>query len=608
MNKILNGLDTETIDGYCRIIAKPNSWKNVNSFEEIWEFIRGENYWTYNLRFDAEGILKYLPDDIIRDKVMEKKIEFQYDRFNIVYIPSKFLRISDTKNKHNSVRIYDLTSFCNFFSLNKACETFKIPLKHDNVTVRNFIKHQKDWNLEEYLKKGNNLKIIGDYCQDDADKVNKLGIIIMNLCKNIMGIEIHSPTSKAKITCEIIKKLKIPYPVGRWHPNRVAYWCAKMCYKGGMFETYKKGLFQNCIDVDIQSAYPDVMSEFENLLNGWIFKVTDEKKLRLFQYGWLFVEHSCPYFPVKHLVPNIGNYLLEGKEVTIRYPGQYTVVYPEGTRYDFITLSEYYWLKKWGYKVGFIMGYGWRKVKNDFPKPFAWIKELYEKRTKYPKKEFPIENSLIKIGMNGGYGKTVQKKGESELENFYYGSYITAETRIKILDFIHENNLFEQVIQIATDGILFIDDGRKLEGDFTKNKLGAWDMEKIDEAFILMNGISQVKKGNDTITKLRGFHIHDKDLIHLIQKNRYKDKFTVLIKDKVIHMSEAIRNHIKYTKEDINRFVKQEKIVYLNSDKKRKWKELKNFDELLENIHTSKPYDISEIKREIIINEARAIL
>lgn len=611
VNKIFNGLDTETINGYCRIIAKPNEWRSVKRWDAIWDFIKGENYWTYNLRFDAEGILKYLPEEILKDKVLNKKIEFSWDRFKFVYIPGKYFGITNKLSHHKGVKMYDLTSFYNFLSLENASKSFNIPPKHDNVVVKNFINHQKDWNLEDYLNKKNNLEIIGAYCQDDADKVFKLGKNLKEMLHDILGITLDNPTSKAKITCEIMDQTGIPFPKGINHKDKLSYKFAKMTYKGGMFETYQRGIFGKCKDVDVQSAYPHKMYGFENLLNGLMIEIKSEEVMSRFKYGWLFVEHDCQYFPVKSPMPNYEEFIIDNEPFTLKYPNQSKIVYPKGTRYDFITLDEYYWLKKWNYKVKFLMGYGWRKIKDEFAEPFRWIKDVYEKRTKYPKKESPVQNSLLKIGMNGGYGKLVQRKGQSPIENFYYGSYVTAQTRLQILEFIHENNLFDLLIQIATDGILFQDDGRELKGDFTKGKLGAWEVKEFDEVFVLMNGVYQTNEKGTISTKLRGFHTVDTDLIHLLQKNRYKNEVRIPIKDKVVHMTEAIRNHNIYTKDDINKFIKVEKIIYLNNDKKRKWQNFENFDQLLEGNFKGEPYDISEVERDINFEaalEAAAIL
>ena len=46
------------------------------------------------------------------------------------------------------------------------------------------------------------------------------------------------------------------------------------------------------------------------------------------------------------------------------------------------------------------------------------------------------------------------------MQNFFYGSYITAPTRIQIMEMILNEKLQDKLISIATDGIL-------IDGKFT---------------------------------------------------------------------------------------------------------------------------------------------
>jgi hypothetical protein len=62
---VFEGLDTETINGYARIIATSQEYININSFDEILDFLfdykyNDSTFMLWNLRYDVQSIIKYL--------------------------------------------------------------------------------------------------------------------------------------------------------------------------------------------------------------------------------------------------------------------------------------------------------------------------------------------------------------------------------------------------------------------------------------------------------------------------------------------------------------------------------------------------------------------
>ena len=59
------GFDTETLEGYARVIATNEEYIPVSNFSDILDFLnlkkhRGVIFWTWNLRYDTQAILKHL--------------------------------------------------------------------------------------------------------------------------------------------------------------------------------------------------------------------------------------------------------------------------------------------------------------------------------------------------------------------------------------------------------------------------------------------------------------------------------------------------------------------------------------------------------------------
>ena len=129
--------DTETIDGYCKLIAcSDSSFKFVNSLDEILVFLTKVKYsqsvnFFWNIDYDFFAIIKYLPPELLRLFYQFKFI--RYGDYEIKWIPKKAFEIKKNKRTY---RFFDLWQFYRM-SLNKASQKYlndsKIEIDIENV-------------------------------------------------------------------------------------------------------------------------------------------------------------------------------------------------------------------------------------------------------------------------------------------------------------------------------------------------------------------------------------------------------------------------------------------------------------------------------------------
>jgi hypothetical protein len=264
-------------------------------------------------------------------------------------------------------------------------------------------------------------------------------------------------------------------------------------------------------------------------------------------------------------------------------------------------------MKKYGYTCELICGFIWKQYQDKYPNPFGWIKEIYNKKTEIKRKltaegkdtKKDMNYLMCKIGMNGSYGKTVQTMGEVRpMFNQYYGSYITALTRIQVASFIIDNKLEDKVLNLATDGILF--DG--IYNFSSSEELGEMEINFYDSALLLGNGMQQLNKiGKDgkvkVSSRLRGVSSDHKFDIWTELKTRGELSSYDKIKRRPLHLGEALMHYKIFKEEDdlINTFISFGRKLDVNADTKRKWKQFKNFGELLNTQIKGERWTVKEI-------------
>ena len=606
-----HGFDTETPMGRLKVIATENEALEVDTFQGVLNFLsqhkfRGSVFFTFNLRFDAEHLLK-LTDNIefLRKLYFEgaapKGIEWN-ETTHIRYIPTKFLRICFGKEKHRScVSMYDIAQFYGGWSLDKVAGKYlgeyKNPISGKRLgEEKGYYEDNRDETLE--------------YCRKDAELTLKVSELMKRTIETAEmkkgSLSFRNPISQAKISEMYIydnfRYPKVPEKLEFWH------WLSEQAYHGGIFSTLKRGMFNRPLySYDINSAYPFQMDKLPHWANGAFHTVGEPDEFDT-RYGWFLCKFDCPYisypdyshpymveFCYKDVNPdNCENIMLNPKRV----------VYPSGSRRQWVTKIEYEWMLKHGYEPIFENGFVWVEENKEYESPFSWVKDVYYARRKIKNADSEdIKQWALKIAMNGAYGKTAQKKkGRGALTNFFYASYITAGTRLQISSVMLQKP--DSIVEVATDSLLSLE---PLSVNVS-GTLGDWSSFEYTKGLIIGSGIRQQwNKDGTFITHARGLtYKSDWDMMKEIEKG-YNDKekrpnidcdYLYFEKTRPIHLGEVLFHYKILSLKDLGVFTLVSKKLSVNTDKKRRWeRSYENFRDIL----TSEPMDSEPIRMEDVI-------
>jgi hypothetical protein len=238
-------------------------------------------------------------------------------------------------------------------------------------------------------------------------------------------------------------------------------------YYGGRFEITAHGPVGTLYEYDINSAYPDAMSELPMENGTW-----------LYNDGNLMNDYCLVHAVVTCKSKWLG-------AVPHREPSGKCVCYPH-------KVYGWYWAHELiaADKAGLIGDITWHESYRYVPgtdyKPFAELRTLYDVRVQVGK-DTP-QGKAIKLVYNSGYGKVAQSVGQPKFGNVLYASLITSHCRTKILNAIasHPKGA-KAVAMIATDGIYFTSphDGLPL----SSTELGKWAHSKREEMFLIKPGM-----------------------------------------------------------------------------------------------------------------------
>ena len=575
-----SSLDTETPEGNIALLCTPSECYNIETWEDFTSRFMvtknlGTTFFTWNLRFDSQAILKLLPYDKLIELWKAKKHKISYKGYRITYIPKKLLTISEIEGKKGAIKLLDAAQYYENKSLDSQAEKYLGEKKLDTISGEEIGKSRAyyDGNYDEIVR----------YCKRDAELTLKLALLAMDNIRKL-GFNPSNPISPASISRKYQRKRGFPLNLKKMKGlEKKANAFAMLAYKGGVFATYQRGFFkQPLYDYDVNSCYPAIMIDLPDWRNGR-FEFIEEKP-EDYEYGWIWCDIDTEYIPyqdkehytIKEIYEGIG-------EWEMRYTAK-KVTYPTGLRTAIITTEEYRWLRENGEYVKWLgEGMGWvdEGVSSEgvrYENPFAWLKEMYAKRKEEKEKGNSAMATTMKLLMNSLYGSTVQRKnGIGDLSNFCYGSYITGRARIQMFDVKKRNP--DAILNIATDGLLSTE---KLTMRVSE-ELGEWEYNEYTKGLVIGNGIRQLWRADGLFeTHARGITSdRSYDLLAALEKVKDKSEFPVG-KIRVIQLGTMVNAHIKWEHEHLNTFVKQSRALNVNTDKKRLWeREYTNFGDLL---------------------------
>lgn len=555
-SKRVMALDTETLEGYCKLLADSSGRylffeePGAESLDMILDFMtshrfRGSHNVFYNLNYDINAIIKFLPPENILDLALYNKTETEL--LELLYIPKKIFRIQDKASNH-SYSFYDIAQFYGG-SLEVNGKKYLGLVKNEKGLDRRLIGTRSDYWLEHE-------EDIISYCVQDCKITKGLGELLQETVQRATGYYAKGFVSKASITKDILRRIvklpditRIPIEALRFAYNT---------YHGGRFEILKKGAIGQASLYDIVSAYPYHISNLVGLDNGSWRRVSDMTERAV--YGFYLAKVSVKYSsisPISHKLRNgVMVYpILESKNIYITK--HELEAYKDSLSFDIITGWEYY------------------TSKPEYPLK-EYIETLFKCKSQTPKTSF--EYDLYKILMNSIYGAFLEKVHKPEediwlagkLFNPVWATMITALTRIDLWEYAHKD--LSSVIGFATDSILF--NGKP---DLpTGSKLGAWSFEDSGETIVIKSGIYQINEKYKSRGLQKGKKVlapngsEYSDLFSYIRSQPFNTVYPVIL-ERPVSYREALAHVNTLGLEDINIFTKFQYDIDINRDFKRLW-------------------------------------
>jgi len=560
----INGLDTETLDGYARLLSDhEGNYILTHDINEILAYMthrrfRSAHNFFFNLRFDMNAIIKYLPRKNLVD--MWKKGRTQYKGYRLKYIPKKLFSITRSKHVH---KYYDIAQFYET-SLDEASRDYLDQKKNpDNIDRKKLGTSARYWRKH--------MVNIIKYCTLDAKLARQLGELLQNTLINKIKLTPQGYISKAGVSKEYVRKNTVVPDI-----RKIDYKVLKMAfnaYHGGRFEILLKGWLDICTLIDLNSAYPSIIRNLVDVTRGKWKPVRNLHEEAI--YGYYLVKVATRY---QDICP-----------IAYQHKGLVTC-FPVIEFTTFLTKNE---LLNYDKAIHHNIITGWEYYDNDPKYPFRKIIDrLYHNKQITPKDHY--EYKLYKKIMNSIYGSFYEKIkiGDiwraGKLFNPIYATEITADTRIKCYN--ESLKYPKKVAGFATDSLL-------LQGkhDMPESKmLGEWSLDRVSDTTILRSGIYKMgdkvkKRGMAKTEKLKTEYGEFDTIFDYLREKPALTQYPINI-NRPVNFVEALLHSKKRTKADINVFIDHNYTIDINRDHKRLWSD--TFEcggELLEKKIESRP-------------------
>jgi len=564
IDKPVTGLDTETLNGYCRLICDDSGRSLIcNRLEPILKFMthvrfRNTHNFFFNLKYDAQAIVKYLDQEQLQQLYDEHKLAV--GKYVIKYIPKKLFSITIHNHVH---KFYDVAQFYET-SLETAAQRYLGEGKELGGLDRARIgTDRRYWSRHR--------QAITKYCIVDAQLTKRLGDNLHRTFRDRLGIRPRAYVSKAGISKDYFRlNCEIP------DIKNVPEWALAMAfnaYAGGRFEVPRKGYIGPGYNIDICSAYPGIMATLPDITQGEWRKVREPDADALLGYYQAVV--YIPYMPLTPLPVKARSGL---------------TIYPAGQFCTFLNKREYDTYKD---IIDIKILHGVEFYAKEPVHPFKeTIERLYELKRSIPKDNY--EYSLNKITLNSAYGWQYEKIKQGDqykvgkLFNPINATEITAGTRCQIWDVIVTDP--KSVINIATDGIVMT---RCPDLEWSKD-LGQWGPPESGKITIIRSGVYRIddeikNRGLTKMEELETPHGAFKNVFDYIEQCPELTKYTV-IRHRPLGLGECLAHYRIRSTKDINCFVDDPYTIDINRDFKRVWyDQFKNGGEILERSIGSDP-------------------
>ena len=650
--KRINGFDTETADGSIFMLSYAFADRDPQVLdadgqtldnERLWGILTHEqarsaiNVW-YNLNFDANVFLSHVLDNEEMAKLVTLGSVTTKDGYDITYVPSKFLSISDQND--NTYKHFDVSQFF-YAPLDVAADEWLGESKTDGIDTKRFgapDDEDAEHDVNDYIL--SNWFDIRTYARKDAALVRDLWKEAVKVGESIdpEPIPMGAPYSTGYLAESFLNAYFGEDGKPGIGPTSMAAHAWK-AYAGGRFEIYERGDVGNVAGPDINSAYPWVLSELPDPAT-----LTWEKKwnpsleeLRDADYG--FVTATVETDEGRRIQP-----------FAVKDPDDGVVKYPalSGRRVD--TLREtFLFACDAGYVETFHVHSAWLGYESNATQyPFRFVDDLYDRRKSFESDGRVKTAQLIKIVLNSMYGKTCQTTpkrrelstdGATELRreeqfvsprsmpepvrdtfrnglverlqsgswfNPFLAAYITGRTRLELHKRTVEYGLEESTVMFATDCVMYDRDAYERSGfadDLVKPGLGGWDYDYAGRAFVIGAGIYEVETSDGGMkTQTRGFkeaQLHGEDCP--VSNGGGTCDCGGGLRNACIDADAEIRIESTRPKTaaeavwsgaplaEVGQFVTTDRTLRADMDSKRQWPDTKGFQNLIGNCQTGAP-------------------
>jgi len=534
------GFDTETISGYCRLIGLSTGENfKIKDRAEMILFLQmqhGKNFIAYNADYDSQSILKYIPEKELG--YILKGLEVEYEGIKFLYINKKYL-------KWNNNWLFDCYQYYQS-KLAVAAEKYLHKKKGDvdasAITIKNI-----------YTKK------VIDYCVKDAKLAYQL---FMKMYETLpKELKETKPISTAYYSAKYFRK--------ELYTNRIplsANMIFRPAYHGGLFTINTRGKFKDLYNYDIVSAYPYEICKLKSMEN---FSVVRYK-------GYVPDASYSVYHVHVHITDKyVGPLIYKWKGLCLNPVGFY-----EGT----ITKNEYEAIKHYDHEIIECYHVFCKKdtpFKNRMEDVFnrkctsehkvVWkylANSLYGKTCqsirKYSTAETDTYGDFTILDIIEKDGRNYYKVENIDNSNFIYASAITAKTRLRMYEQFKKYG--DKIIAVQTDSLV---SSVLLDLEVDPMKLGAWKLERWDEAYMIGSGVYFYRIGKEWKMKFRGFNIAGEKVEKILDQMLNSDKTSVEFDvNKRYSIQESRRIHDDSMANIIIRAIRK---LNINFDRKRIW-------------------------------------
>jgi hypothetical protein len=451
-------------------------WKTGLPTVECLEFLlkySGDYYLVgFGIGYDVTKILVDLDEASL--ECLWEIGECLWNGYYLKYIPNKIFVVS--KGKERRVTLYDTFGFFQ----------------------KNFIQSLRDWKIDvpEEIIAGKAAR--GEFQESDKKQIRKYNYIECRLLVELMN-KLRDAAASADflpnqwygagaIAAYMLELNDIKFyadsPRGMI-PNFLK------AYYGGRNQVLQMGEFKSVVLHDVNSAYPAAMKNLPSSIGDWF-----QGKPMLYDYPWCLyhVEWNLPEktivtpFPVRTKTsiswPQIGSgwyWQPEVWEACKAYPRHIKI------------LDCYYF-----------------EPMNADHKPFEFLDKYYEQRKEFIKQDNDAQ-LVLKLGINACYGKVAQSIGKRDerppYQNWFWAGYITSQTRAQVFELAMRSP--KTIIGFSTDGVASTS---QLEENSQEKKLGAWEVKRVQDYFILQSGVyTFTDDEKKTKMKSRGFSARSVD-------------------------------------------------------------------------------------------------